>query len=723
MRLMFGKTKYDFIRFILCATCIGYVGVANAQSDGRAGAPTTIRNASRAVPVADAKNTRERSATNRTTNDGRTTSTQGMRTRKATTQSRVARVDVDNSAKQNITSRRTTPTVVSRAPTSGMEKNDMVTNIVRGGTRGAVRARATAPVSAQAVIDEMDQVSQITTTCKAQYIDCMDNFCNVLDENQGRCSCSKNVKNYAKTEEALKAATETLQDVAQKIQYIGLSGEDIDTLFAQTEAELALQGSSDSSQIKTDLDKIKNMIVDIKSGTASSSEVTTGIGIDLSGLLDFNIDSTGFDLSALFGTPTTNTASISNQRGEELYKTAASRCKAAVLTDCQKQGVDIAVISNSYDLEIDKQCVAYERTLTDANDQMKSTVRNAQSVLQKARLMVAQQKNSYDLRGCINALDSCMQDDFVCGTDYENCLDPFGKYIVEGEVVIGSEPGQALAEKDNDDGATPGSVGASELCPTTQLYSTWEYNDGNKTNAWCGGSVSAYIEKEVANFKGDDPDNPTATGMIKFLMNKIGYNEDSKDFGMCMSVLNKCQNYTYDEDKNYITDNTVIKEYLRRTLPQIKVMQDEIINSHAESCIGDVQSCLNQNNYSTSPTVAINACRSIIVTCMSVNGDETKLTTATGIKSWVEQLQSGEKSANCISTGGTWGFDAKSEGPKCNCVAPRSELNAITGQCECKGGKVYDSASKTCKCPSETEEIDGVCKPITDEEANSNPSA
>ena len=51
--------------------------------------------------------------------------------------------------------------------------------------------------------------------------------------------------------------------------------------------------------------------------------------------------------------------------------------------------------------------------------------------------MVAQQKNAYDLRGCVNALDSCMQDDFVCGNDYENCLDPSGKYIVDGELWLG----------------------------------------------------------------------------------------------------------------------------------------------------------------------------------------------------------------------------------------------------------------------------------------------
>ena len=275
----------------------------------------------------------------------------------------------------------------------------------------------------------------------------MDNFCNVLDDNQGRCSCSANLKNYAKTEEALKQATEDLQDVAQKIQYIGLTSDEVETLFKQTEAELAMQQNSDNTQLKNDLDRIKNMIVDVKAGTTTTTD--TGMSLDLSGLLDFSFSSTGFDLASLFG-GNNNTTSISNQRGAELYKTATARCKASVLNSCTAQGVDASVVTNAYDLEIDKQCIAYERSLTDTNTQMTQTVRNAKSVLQKARLLVAQQKNAYDLRGCINALDSCMQDDFVCGSDYENCLDPTGKYIVNGKIVVGSVPGDAAVPSDAD---------------------------------------------------------------------------------------------------------------------------------------------------------------------------------------------------------------------------------------------------------------------------------
>ncbi len=578
-------------------------------------------------------------------------------TRNAMTRGTVSRAA---SSSQNVSARRATRTTDSattaRAGGVSIVQTDTVNTPLyagRVGTRtvgtASVRARVpsvrvanptsvSAPVSIEEVTTSMDELAQITDFCKAQYTECMDNFCNVLDDSQGRCSCSKNVKNYAKTEEALKSATEALQDVAQKIQYIGLTGDEIETLFSQTEAEVSMQGNSDSSQIKNDLDKIKNMIVDVKSGTASSSEVSSGISMDLSGLLDFNIGSTGFDLTGLFGTSTANTSSISNQRGEELYKTASSRCKTSVLTGCAAQGVDVAVITNSYDLEIDKQCVAYERALTDANDQMKSTVRNAQSVLQKARLMVAQQKNSYDFRGCVNALDSCMQDDFVCGTDYENCLDPSGKYIVNGEVVKGSMPGMSYADSDT-------TASGPQTCNKHGLYATWSQSGSEndaKTHAWCSvadaGKVyglNDYIDTTITSTT--DPAK-TSFVMSQYLLNKIGYvDTDGKSKGMCVSVLNKCQDYTYTNGA-YVVDNAVVKEFLRRTLTQIKVAQDEVISNYAENCSADVTSCLNQNNYSTNLNVAVNACRSSIVTCMSINGDTTGTPTPSALLDWVKKV-------------------------------------------------------------------------------------
>lgn len=478
------------------------------------------------------------------------------------------------------------------------------TPIVRIASSGATTESAAISAS------EMDELTEMTDYCKAQYAACMDNYCNVLDSEQGRCICSSNLKNYAKTEEALKKATAELQEVAQKFQYIGLSAREVEQLFSQTEAELTMQGKTDTTQMKTNLDKIKDMIVNVQSGSSSSS---TGVSFDLSGLLDFSIDSMGFDLNSFLGG--TNTSSVSNQRGEELFKTASARCKTNVLNSCAAQGVDISIVTNSYDLGIDQACMAYERSLNDSNDQMLATIRNAKTVLQRARLLVAQQKNEYDMRQCITQLDACMQDDFVCGADYENCLDPTGQYIVKGNIVVGSAPG-------------------STTNSSSSIYNTWKYDNDNY-NAWgTGGTLAAYINATVSSNSAES----TSENMSKYLQNKIGYvkkeNNNNVNYGMCVSVLNKCQDYTYSgtgSNVNYRQDNDVIKQYLGRVLVQIKARQDEVLADYAEKCSTDVAACLNQNGYPTvkpgvdgwsdpRETVALAACDSVLTTCVSVNG-------------------------------------------------------------------------------------------------------
>ena len=592
----------------------------------RGNVSTGTSRATAATTVANRPTATVRSATTNAAQPGLTTRSTSGSTAGNTARASIVQTDTVN-----------TPLYISGTTSTGTSSRVAVSNTsnvsarvptIRVGSSSGVTTSTTSESTSSAT--SIDELAQLTDYCKAQYVACMDNFCNVLDDNQGRCSCSANLSNYSETEEALKQATESLQDVALQIQYIGLTADEVESLFTQTEAELEMQTSTDNSQLKTSLDKIKAMIVDVESGSASTNS-SSGLSFDLSGLLDFSIDSTGFDLNSFLGM-SSNTDSISNQRGKQLYETAAARCKAAVLNSCSSQGVDINVITNSYDLEIDKACIAYERSLTESNDQMAATVRNAKSVLQRARLLVAQQKNTYDLRGCVNALDSCMQDDFVCGDDYENCLDPTGRYIVNGEIVVGSTPG-AQGDK------------------SAPIYDTWKYDNSSKY-AWGTtsdeGSLSEYITTTVTNTSAEK----TATSMSEYLQNKIGYNKDGKNYGMCMSVLNKCQDITYEgtgQNATYQQDNNVVKEFLNRTLVQIKSSQDTILADYAENCISDVASCLAQNNYdadkntegtlSSSNKLALKACNPIITTCMSLNGIENDIETGSlTAEEWIMQI-------------------------------------------------------------------------------------
>ena len=512
--------------------------------------------------------------------------------------------------------------------------------------------------------DNLNALTELTDYCKAQYAACMDNYCNVLDDNEGRCSCSKNLKNYAKIEATLQQATEEFQQVVQKIKYIGLTAQQVESLFAETEAELAMKSNSDSSRLKSSLDAIKKKIVDVSSPNATSTSVTNGLSLDVSGLLNADFTA-GFDLNSFLGTANTNTSSVSNQRGEQLYKTATNRCKTNVLNSCIAQGIDANVITNSYDLEIDKECVAYERSLNEANQEMRNNVFNASNILQQARLLLAQNRNSYDLRGCVAAIDACMQDEYVCGSDYEQCLDPTGKYLANGEIVKGGTPGVSGGQTVACSGVDP-----NFSCPSENddeddayydwvnfysggmynLYSTWNYKTTTQSqkdaNAWSPGpneSLGAYIDYHLENW-GKDYKNSSSTtkttDMVTYLLQKIGYiDSDDKVHGLCASAMKQCQDYTFKTNgtkKSYIPDNEVVRQYLNSTLAKIKVQQDAILADYAEGCRADIESCLSTNGFdesnpsTTASKTAINSCSAEITTCMSVGGyqvsDGVKLT-------------------------------------------------------------------------------------------------
>ena len=256
----------------------------------------------------------------------------------------------------------------------------------------------------------------------------------------------------------------------------------------------------------------------------------------------------------------------------------------------------------------------------------------------------------------------------VAGNEYENCLDPTGKYIVNGEIVIGSTPGQAIStDTSAKDDCKENCLSSGNVYSTTGLYSTWNYVDSSNKNAWSGNtgeSLAAYVDKQFEKYTDVETSknllNKPSDDMLGYLMYKIGYIDDGKSYGMCSNVLNKCQAYTY-EDGKYNLDNRVVQEYMTRTMIQIKAAQDEMLADYAETCISDVSSCLGENGYdetkldSSKSKIAINACRAQIMTCMSVNGNASGEPTPSAIKDWVENIMTATGTEGTTGTGGTTG--------------------------------------------------------------------
>ena len=395
---------------------------------------------------------------------------------------------------------------------------------------------------------------------------------------------------YANVQNAVTNANNELNSVAQRIRYVGLSADEIRAIMTETEAEAELDNSRDTSETRSMLSKIESLIQDPTTRvTTSGGDSDFGLDIDL----DFsNTDADIFSLDFL----NTNNDSISSKRGTALYNAAKKRCRV-ILNNCTDVGATSNQITGNYDLAIDKDCIAYEQGLKKMNETLQSNVRSAGLMLQKARLAVLQNKNQYDAKGCIGALETCMTDDMVCGSDYAKCLDPTKKYIDEnGKVVLGQD-----------------------ITNITDFMSG--FNNANINAEMLSAATSATINDTYCKQNND------GSCVVKYLLSKIGTGATVKDGGLCRAVLDKCQQYTYNlSGDKYNPYNDVVVNYVQRAMVNIKSAQHQIISDYASTCMTDVAACYNQqvtqvNSWSSVASVSsirgvmTGACRNVALTC------------------------------------------------------------------------------------------------------------
>ena len=100
----------------------------------------------------------------------------------------------------------------------------------------------------------------------------------------------------------------------------------------------------------------------------------------------------------------------------------------------------------------------------------------------------------------------------------------------------------------------------------------------------------------------------------------------------------------------------------------------------------DVETCLDKNNYGTTngtySNAAINACRSQIITCMSVNGAASNEPTPASMREWVYDTQ-----------------------------VIFVDQGSLQTQCENSGGK-FNTKTYDCSCPTLSEDEGAYCTAI-----------
>ena len=556
-------------------------------SDGATATPKTIvRSASRGTV------TRNSSSQNNTATDklDAAVNTVGRN-------ARVSAASINNNPtlrRAGVTLRPSTAEVGGRATIGG---TDVQTGSNLDDSLRGVQSRAATRESISEAKERLEQTAELNKSCQEQYNDCMDQFCAVIDANQGRCSCSSNLTKYTKVEEAVKEANTELNNVAQRIRYVGLSADEIRAILTETEAEAALSGQKDTTETRNMLAEIEDLIKDPVSNTASYSGDSFGLDLNL----DFSSNSA--DMFSLDFLNLDSNTSFSNLRGTDLYNAARSRC-STILNQCKGAGATSKQITGNYDLAIDKDCIAYEKGLKKMNETLVSNVRSAELMLQKARLAVLQNKNQYDAKGCIAALDTCMRDDMVCGDDYFKCVDPTKRYIDEnGEVVLGQN-----------------------ITLITEFMQN--YNNASINSEFLKGADADTFKITPETCKPSSSTDTTGGNgacVAKYLMEKIGTGDKATDGGLCRAVLDKCQYYTYRENK-YQPYNDIVVNYIQRAMVNIRAAQQNIISDYASDCMVDVAQCYNNqvtqvNAWSSSASinsvydVMRGACRNVALTC------------------------------------------------------------------------------------------------------------
>lgn len=588
--------------FAVCCLFINYISIANAANISRA-LPSSIvsqqtqsedqEEVSVATPVVTRTIkpviSRNISTSSRTAATAVPRNTLNEKSHQVGRSARSESASLNASApvrRAGISLRPTTAEVGGRATIVG-------TNVQTGSNMNSENRRltsrsATAGVStaSPASVTSIEESSAIMDSCIAQYTDCMDQFCAIIDPNQKRCACSNRLSSYERSAAAVKEANAQLNDVAQRIRYVGLSADEIRAIMSATEAELALQNAKDNTESRNMLAEIEKLI---KSPESINNE-SGGMSLDLD--IDFNAD---MDIADMFSLSDSTSTSFSKLRGTDLFNTAKKRCQS-VLNACKAKGANISQIQSRYEIDIDRDCISYENGLEKMNQTLRKNVRSATQMLQKARLAVLDNNNTYDAKGCVGALEQCMTDNMVCGSDYSKCLDPTKRYIDEnGRVVLGQNVSKIRDMMENFD---------NSMIDSAFISSAW--NASGMLNC-------------------DTEPNNDGRCIVKYLLGKIGMAESTSS-GLCRPVLEKCQKHTYDSRGKYNPKNSIVVNYIQRAMTNIRASQEKIISDYASSCMADIATCYSKqvtqiyawsSNANAQNVYAVlkGACRNVALTC------------------------------------------------------------------------------------------------------------
>ncbi len=265
--------------------------------------------------------------------------------------------------------------------------------------------------------------------CKTAFFTCMDQFCQLKNDDYRRCSCSDRVLELAEIRDVMQDASEKLTVFNENLDTVGMTAAQASAMKTASEGENAL--TSDKSASKALLQAIMNSI--------KGEDTTVG-----GKYADLNSISLAFDTTNSFGTLDAG-AAVAAYNGKNLYSAVYPQCRSAVRADCSDAALQRAI--NAYLMAIEQDCNAVQTAIETKQKKIKSAVRESSAMLDLARVENRQNHNSSDLTTCINEVEAAILSEEVCGANYHKCLDN-GEFIdiSTGKPIAGVERFYELGE-------------------------------------------------------------------------------------------------------------------------------------------------------------------------------------------------------------------------------------------------------------------------------------
>ena len=247
--------------------------------------------------------------------------------------------------------------------------------------------------------------------CKNAYFACMDQFCQLKNDEYRRCSCSDRISSLQSERDNLQQAAEQLTAFNENLDIVGKTAAQAAAMNTASDGELAL--SKDNSASKALLTAIMNSI----RGTDSR--------VENSKLSDLNSVDLSFDTANSFGTSDVG-QTIAAYNGQALYSAVYPQCRTAVRPSCNDASLQRAV--NAYLMAIEQDCNTVQTAIANKKKETHAAIRESGSMLDMARAENHKAHNSDDAATCLANVEAAILSEEVCGFNYHKCLDN-GEYI------------------------------------------------------------------------------------------------------------------------------------------------------------------------------------------------------------------------------------------------------------------------------------------------------